>query len=538
VRFKYRIGQILLIGLAFGVGALQAEAASPVYYHVNSSAPDNAGVPDSNPDMPALANCWQTLGKAFEDLCVNEGNNLNGKGEHIIQIEDSATYTEGVWLTNLAMTNSVDHLTIQAAAGRRPTWSNSTSTVLFCNYDGINSYGAVKVSVDYTVIQGIDFTGTQEHGIYLAASYCTVRHCIFRDLTVNSSNYNHKSAALYFLPTGSQVYNNTFYNVVVGVFRPEASGNTGMKLRNNIFCVSGIGFLNWEAFSNLDSDYNCFQLGFGGRLAYAWNVGQSYTTLADWQAAAVLPAPDAHSWSGDPQFVTAGADFHLQSASGHWTAGGWINDASTSPCLDAGAPYQAGVEYTDYGNEPPVNGGRVNLGAYANTDQASRSGIPTATPTPTLVVTKTSTITRTITRTTTRTPTPTQSTTLTPTGTPTRTCTPVYTYTLTPTVARTGLPGVGVNEVIAYPQPATGDNLCFYCPSNGAARILIEIFNLTGEKVKIMPETLVESGIRITSWDIRDVAPGVYIYRSKSDFAGGVTTVSSWKKLVILKKGK
>ena len=59
-------------------------------------------------------------------------------------------------------------------------------------------------------------------------------------------------------------------------------------------------------------------------------------------------------------------DYHPRSTGGHWTAGGWVADSVTSPCVDAGDPAD------EYPNEPAPNGGRINMGAYGNTYQASR----------------------------------------------------------------------------------------------------------------------------------------------------------------------
>ncbi len=73
--------------------------------------------------------------------------------------------------------------------------------------------------------------------------------------------------------------------------------------------------------------------------------------------------------SSDPRFV-AGGDYHLKSEGGHWTSTGWVNDAETSPCVDAGDPGSA------YAKEAALNGDRVNMGAYGNTDQASKSMLP------------------------------------------------------------------------------------------------------------------------------------------------------------------
>jgi len=52
---------------------------------------------------------------------------------------------------------------------------------------------------------------------------------------------------------------------------------------------------------------------------------------------------------------------------GRFTPGGWVLDAVTSPAIDAGD------QASNYSLEPQPNGGRINLGAYGNTAEASRS---------------------------------------------------------------------------------------------------------------------------------------------------------------------
>ncbi|HUW31664.1 MAG TPA: dockerin type I domain-containing protein [Planctomycetota bacterium] len=80
--------------------------------------------------------------------------------------------------------------------------------------------------------------------------------------------------------------------------------------------------------------------------------------------------------SDDPLFAnSAAADFHGKSKYGRWDpaanagAGDWALDDpdSTSPCIDAGSPADA------FANEPEPNGSRINIGAYGNTAQASKS---------------------------------------------------------------------------------------------------------------------------------------------------------------------
>jgi len=74
--------------------------------------------------------------------------------------------------------------------------------------------------------------------------------------------------------------------------------------------------------------------------------------------------------NADPLFADAKKlDFHLKSQFGRWDAAttSWVNDAVTSPCIDAGDPNMPVVF------EPFPNGGIINMGAYGNTPEASKS---------------------------------------------------------------------------------------------------------------------------------------------------------------------
>ncbi len=62
-------------------------------------------------------------------------------------------------------------------------------------------------------------------------------------------------------------------------------------------------------------------------------------------------------------------DYHLKSQAGRWNprTETWVIDDVTSPCIDAGDPDAA------VGLEPAPNGGRINMGAYGGTIEASKS---------------------------------------------------------------------------------------------------------------------------------------------------------------------
>ncbi|HIJ53946.1 MAG TPA: hypothetical protein HPP66_12455 [Planctomycetes bacterium] len=80
-------------------------------------------------------------------------------------------------------------------------------------------------------------------------------------------------------------------------------------------------------------------------------------------------------WGGgnidaDPCFADpCNGDYHLKSQAGRWDAneGRWTKDDVTSPCIDAGDIY------SPIGYEPFPNGGRINMGAYGGTAEASKS---------------------------------------------------------------------------------------------------------------------------------------------------------------------
>ena len=76
-----------------------------------------------------------------------------------------------------------------------------------------------------------------------------------------------------------------------------------------------------------------------------------------------LPAP------GTPGAIWTCGDYHLRSEVGRWEAQAqdWVPDAVTSPCIDAGDPN------SDWTAETWPHGGRINLGVYGGTWQASLS---------------------------------------------------------------------------------------------------------------------------------------------------------------------
>jgi hypothetical protein len=102
---------------------------------------------------------------------------------------------------------------------------------------------------------------------------------------------------------------------------------------------------------------------WGNSREFATLSGGSYTI-----AYSLTGAAGTGNFSADPRFAdAANLDYHLRSRGGRYTAAGWVLDALSSPAIDAGDPA------ADFSAESLPNGGRMNIGAYANTAQASRS---------------------------------------------------------------------------------------------------------------------------------------------------------------------
>jgi phosphotriesterase-related protein len=137
---------------------------------------------------------------------------------------------------------------------------------------------------------------------------------------------------------------------------------------------------------------NCILWNGGDEI---WNnddsiVDVSYSDIQGGQAGIFDPC-EAVIWSEgnidvDPEFAREGywtepsprnpnssvwieGDYHLKSEAGQWdpVSESWITDNVTSPCVDAGDPN------SPVGDEPDPNGGRINMGAYGGTAEASKS---------------------------------------------------------------------------------------------------------------------------------------------------------------------
>jgi hypothetical protein len=208
----------------------------------------------------------------------------------------------------------------------------------------------VEHAVNHAIIEQNTFTGGSRYGIALRAQ-APMRDVIIRNNRIYNNGWGGIWSGSYPGPWGLgdvTITNNLIHsNGDDGIIM--ACANTRLDLKNNIITNnSGYGI-------------NALSFGEGSVHAYnnIWgnNRGSYYATTAG-----------EGEFELDPEFANhTNADFHLKSTGGHWNGSTWVYDDATSPCIDAGDPA------FDYTNEPEPNGGRINLGAYGNTKEASKS---------------------------------------------------------------------------------------------------------------------------------------------------------------------
>jgi len=164
--------------------------------------------------------------------------------------------------------------------------------------------------------------------------------------------------------TNVVVINNT---LVANRTAIEQSGaDSRSELRNNILLADGalgIAFAIDRKGGVIDSNYNLFKMRNGAWFGNAQNG--LWERLIYWQQNS---GNDINSIVDDPFFANeAMGEYHLKSVSGRSLNGIWVTDAVHSAAIDVGAPFDSFI------GETAPNGSRINIGAYGNTEQASRS---------------------------------------------------------------------------------------------------------------------------------------------------------------------
>lgn len=184
------------------------------------------------------------------------------------------------------------------------------------------------------------------------------------------------------------IENNTFFKNKRGLdIGPEWSAcvdadkkktSCAYTMRNTIVVTDGENgaaffFAKSDILASLDADYNLFFTENNAPISHIDTT--VFTTLATWQG----QGKDAHSIVADPLFAksdTSPYDFHIKSKGGRYDRGIFFIDTDHSPAIDAGDPGAS------FDREPMPHGNRANIGAYSNTEEASKTFVAPPPPPP------------------------------------------------------------------------------------------------------------------------------------------------------------
>ena len=160
--------------------------------------------------------------------------------------------------------------------------------------------------------------------------------------------------------TGAELYVDeswTHFPSVVAISNSTIFGS-GVLVQDSTVTIKNS--IVWDPDTSSDQDENPFNNNF--RLNLAGTLDISYSLFQD-------PTPGGvGNLTADPLFVdTDNGDFHLQSTVGRWNQGlaDWVVDSADSPAIDSGDP-------SDPFDLEPQSNGRVNIGTYGNTSEASK----------------------------------------------------------------------------------------------------------------------------------------------------------------------
>jgi predicted outer membrane repeat protein len=216
------------------------------------------------------------------------------------------------------------------------------------------------------------FSGNSSHldGGAAHVASATFNHCIFAG---NTALRYYSNDGVWYRSSGGAVY-----SILTSTFNNCTFSNNWADYGCALYCyrayVNNCIFWGSEDQIRPDSpdeglvfvDYSNIQGGWTWPGKGNINTDPCFADPGYWADA---DDPNIAVEPNDPNAVWVDGDYHLKSQGGRWDpiTKSWVFDDVTSPCIDAGDPN------SPIGNEPFPNGGRINMGAYGGTAEASMS---------------------------------------------------------------------------------------------------------------------------------------------------------------------
>jgi hypothetical protein len=385
--------------LPYGAGAGMASLdGSPVVSHctfMDNWAMAGAGFACSGPGSPVVTQCTfhsnTTIGTSggavgcFDGTqarianCLVTDNFTEGSGGGILCIFSPAVIEDCLITGNTTGRYGYGAgVCFNSDRGKPPSIANC---VISGNSSGAGG-GGVNCLVSNPVIENCTISGnfaTDYHGggIFCAGASPILRNCLI------VQNHAHLDGG------GIHCFSGAVGQSEPNVVNCTISDNTADRGGGGISCEndSQLKAVNSIIWGNSSSYAHQAYLRPGGAL-----LALSYCDVQGGKTGVEILGSGTLTWGpgnidADPCFASPGywdpngtpddpnddfwveGDYHLKSQGGRWdpAARVWVMDNVTSPCIDAGDPN------SPIGEEPFPNGGRINMGAYGGTVEASKS---------------------------------------------------------------------------------------------------------------------------------------------------------------------
>ena len=221
---------------------------------------------------------------------------------------------------------------------------------------GVNVLASTYINLEWCSFTGMANAGLLADG---PSKFLDVRHSLFDSGLIGVS----------YQGSDSVVEHCVFYNNSMGM----DLRSIGISAWHNIFYSNseqlGYRFITESIANGIVSDYNAFYMA-AGAYPVSYFSGASYKQVENVARWIRDFNKDEHSLSSHPSFADPlNGDFHLKSTEGRYEEGiGWVTDATSSLLIDSGDTSSMIAT-----NEPTPNGGRVNIGLYGGTDEASKT---------------------------------------------------------------------------------------------------------------------------------------------------------------------
>jgi len=250
--------------------------------------------------------------------------------------------------------STIEHSVFQANGGNGIYNKESNPTVTNCIFLGNRGFngGGMWNDGGSPIVSDCLFTGnivSRYGGAILNEGSLRISNCAFignsadRGGGIENRNYLRISNCTFFGNRGGGICNQGFTQTSNCIFW----GDTPYQLFGHIPELLIVTYSNvqdgWPGEGNINIDPCFVELGY-------------------WDDPCNTPGD---TWDD----IWIEGDYHLKSQAGRWDANNesWVQDDVTSPCIDAGDPM------SPIGPEPFPNGGRVNMGTYGGTIEASKS---------------------------------------------------------------------------------------------------------------------------------------------------------------------